>query len=159
MAQPPTPTHLEQSPRFGAFLRWRWVRWLLAVVVVYCVLWGITWLFAPSAVNREFAALFEAEWDRKNNRHPDEFRGKEREPGEFRTDCRFVGEGLHFWPDPIPDRDRFCCVGRPVVPAPLVVRTEDGWVADANDGAAGCVTWIWTPWAVYPIQDHSAWMF
>lgn len=124
--------------------RRKWLRRVGLAVAVYLALWGLTGVFGPAAVTRWFAVEVR---DRP---------GAEA-PIDRRTGVRFVGTGLKFRPDPVPERSPWCCVGEPAAPAPLVVCADYAYVRGGLDGGAGRVYFLWTPWRVYAIAGDRHW--
>jgi len=70
---------------------------------------------------------------------------------------RFVGAGLDFGPDPVPERSPWCCVGEPAVPLPFVLRADYAYVRGGLDGGAGRIYFLWTPWRVYAVAEDRHW--
>jgi len=126
----------------------KWLRRLIVGILVYLLLWGITWRFAPSHVNKYFVS----------NVAPTTIKGKQ-VPYEIRTGCKFTGEGLSFLPDPVPEKIPWYCIGRPLIPALFVVVVEVAWLGGGTfEAGAGRVIFIWTPWRLYTIDDKIIWV-
>jgi|SRR5947209_19787827 len=117
------------------------------VAALYFALWGLTWIFGPTAVKRRFVEHWAAKHDAQGKAVF----------AEIVEDARFSGSGFNFWPDPIPQGYPWACVGRPVVPAPFLVYTDYAYLRGGLDGGAARVYFIWTPWKVYGIDKDVHW--
>src|SRR4051812_1943735 len=144
----PSPLIAGSAPPPRPARKRRWGRWLALAALTYLALWGATWVFGRSAVVRYFVACWGTTTDRAGNRIP----------VDVRTGSKFTGRGLQFFPDPMPERAPWCCVGEPTVPAPFVVSVQAAAVDGPLSGGAGQVVFIWTPWDVYPVYEKKQWV-
>lgn len=135
-------------PRPRQFWRARWLRRLAAVIATYLLCWAVTWVFAPAALNRWWAA--------HHSPTGRDFWGREG-PVEFRTGVPFNRSGSDYGPDFKPEGKWWCCVGRPWCPAPFVVASEVAWVNGPLSGYAGTVYFIWTPFGLDYLAQQMVW--
>jgi hypothetical protein len=122
-------------------------RGITFALLVYLAVWGITWLFGPKAVTREIAA-----YHSKTTAHGEVI------SVPFYANCEFSGTKWDYGPNPIPDTQYWCCIGRPVAPVPLVVTSEFSFVKGGLDAGAGQATFLWTPWHVYHLDTEWVWI-
>ena len=125
----------------------KWRLRLGLLVSGYLVLWVATWLFAPSAVSRLFGEKYTTVRDAQGNDTLIDVRER----------VHFIGEGFDFWPDPMPSRAPWACVGPPVIPIPFVVYADYAYVKGGLDGGAGRVYFFWTPWKLYWLGTEGYW--
>lgn len=130
--------------------RVRWLRRLAMAGATYLLCWAVTWVFAPAALNRWWAA--------HHNPTGHDMRGNA-DPVEFRTGVPFKVAEFGYWPDSdyIPQSRWWCCVGRPWCPTPFVVTSEVAWVDSPTSGFAGTIWFIWTPFGMVQLYEQTVW--
>ena len=134
------------EPTLLNHVRRKWARRFCVVVLIYFTCWGVTWAFAPAALNRWWANHFAV--SSADDAHE----------VEVLTDAAFTGHGLDFWPTPIPQSRWWCCVGKPRCPVPFVVGSDVVWINGRLSGFGGRVWFVWTPFGLVLVGEEREWL-
>lgn len=119
----------------------RIARWLLAVVVLYGALWGLTVVYGDRLLEHHLAADLQKEW----RKWRDKAEGKdERWPGA---------------------RDRIAFARGPTLkvrviscPAPFICIAEVDRTIGGLNGHGSVGKYLLTPWHIYILYEHATWI-
>jgi hypothetical protein len=119
----------------------RIAKWLVTVVVLYGVLWGLTVAFGGGLLERHLAANLKKEWRECR----DEAESK---------DGRFPAA-----------KDRIAFAGGPILkvrvisyPAPFICIAEVDRTIGGLNGRGAVGKYLLTPWRIYILREHGTWV-